>query len=68
MSREDVRRTMASWEADSVAYQERHRPDLNRWDVLAWGVSNIPEDQIQALGDVAGAQKDHDVGRSRDRR
>jgi len=54
MSREDVRRTMASWETDSARYQERHRPDLNRWDVLAWGVSNIPEDQIQALGDVGG--------------
>ena len=54
MSREDVRTNLASWEADSEAYQQRHRPDLNRWDVLAWGVSNLPEDEIQALGDVSG--------------
>ena len=53
MSREDVRTNLASWEADSEAYQQRHRPDLNRWDVLAWGVSNLPEDEIQALGDVS---------------
>jgi SAM-dependent methyltransferase len=54
MSRDDVRATMASWEAESAEYQELHRPDLNRWDVLAWGTSNIPEDQVGALGDVAG--------------
>jgi SAM-dependent methyltransferase len=54
MSREDVRATMASWEADSAEYQQRHRPDLNRWDMLGWGTSNIPEDQVGALGDVAG--------------
>jgi SAM-dependent methyltransferase len=54
MSREDVRTSMASWEADSAEYQERHRADLNRWDVLAWGTSNLPEDQVGALGDVIG--------------
>jgi len=54
MSREDVRATMASWEADSPEYQDRHRADLNRWDVLAWGTANIPEDQVGALGDVRG--------------
>ena len=54
MSRDDVRATMASWEADSAEYQARHRSDLNRWDVLAWGTANIPEDRVGALGDVAG--------------
>jgi hypothetical protein len=51
MSREDVRASMASWEAESADYQELHRPDLNRWDLLAWGTSNIPEDQVGALRD-----------------
>jgi SAM-dependent methyltransferase len=54
MSRDDVRATMASWEADSAEYQERHRASLNRWNELAWGAANIPEDQVGGLGDVAG--------------
>ena len=44
MSREDVRTTRSSWEADSVAYQERNRSQLNRWDRLGWGTWDIPED------------------------
>jgi SAM-dependent methyltransferase len=54
MSREDVRTNLASWEADSEAYQQRNRAQLNRWDVLGWGVWDIPEDEIGALGDVSG--------------
>ena len=54
MSREDVRINLASWEADSEDYQRRNREQLNRWDRLGWGVWDIPEDRIGALGDVAG--------------
>src|SRR5205823_1219539 len=44
VSREDVRTNLASWEADSEAYQQRNRAQLNRWDLLGWGVWDIPED------------------------
>ncbi|MFI5056410.1 MAG: methyltransferase domain-containing protein [Actinomycetota bacterium] len=54
MSRDDVRANLASWEADSAAYQERNADQLNRWDRLAWGVWDLPEDQVGALGDVEG--------------
>jgi SAM-dependent methyltransferase len=54
MSREDVRTTRGSWEADSVAYQERNRYQLNRWDRLGWGTWDIPEDEVHALGEVGG--------------
>jgi SAM-dependent methyltransferase len=53
MSRDDVRVNLASWEHDSDAYQERNREQLAR-SRLAWGVWDIPEDQIHALGDVDG--------------
>jgi len=32
MSRDDVRANLASWEADSADYQERHGAFLARWD------------------------------------
>ena len=51
MSREDVRTNLASWEADSEDYQARNRAQLNRWDRLAWGTWDIPEDDIHALGE-----------------
>jgi SAM-dependent methyltransferase len=54
MSREDVRTNLASWEADSADYQARNHAQLNRWDRLGWGVWDIPEDDIHALGDVDG--------------
>ncbi|MGZ4124359.1 MAG: hypothetical protein ACXVQU_02230 [Actinomycetota bacterium] len=53
MSRDDVRTNLASWEHDSAAYQERNREQLGR-ERLAWGIWDIPEDEIGALGDVAG--------------
>jgi SAM-dependent methyltransferase len=49
-----VRRNRESWEHDSAAYQGRNAAQLNRWDVLGWGVFDIPEDEVHALGDVAG--------------
>ena len=54
MSRADVRANLASWEADSAAYQQRNADQLNRWDRLAWGVWDLPEEQVGALGDVDG--------------
>ena len=54
MTREDVRINLASWEADSERYQRENRPQLNRWDRLGWGVWDILEDEIHALGDVDG--------------
>jgi SAM-dependent methyltransferase len=53
VSREDVRKNLRSWEADSHSYQEEHRSQLNRWDVFGWGTWDVPEDEISALGDVA---------------
>jgi len=54
VSRDDVRTNRASWDADSDAYQDRNRGQLNRWDRLAWGIWDVPEDEVHALGDVAG--------------
>jgi len=54
MSRDDVRTNLASWEADSAGYQARNAAQLNRWDRLGWGTWDVLEDDIRALGDVAG--------------
>ncbi len=54
MSRDDVRANLASWEADSAGYQERNAAQLNRWDRVVWGTWAVPEDEVNALGDVAG--------------
>jgi SAM-dependent methyltransferase len=54
VSRDDVRTNLASWEADSDAYQDRNAGQLNRWDVLGWGIWDVPEDEVGALGDVQG--------------
>lgn len=54
MSRDDVRANLASWEADSADYQQRHSEFLARWDHFGWGTWAIPEDDVHALGDVDG--------------
>jgi SAM-dependent methyltransferase len=54
MSRDDVRANLASWEADSADYQQRHGAFLSRCDEFGWGTWGIPEDEIHALGDVDG--------------
>jgi SAM-dependent methyltransferase len=51
---EHVRKNREHWEQESNEYQERNRAQLNRWDFLGWGVYDVPEDEIHALGDVAG--------------
>jgi ubiquinone/menaquinone biosynthesis C-methylase UbiE len=51
---EHVRKNRRHWEGEADAYQERNRDQLNRWDLLAWGVYDRPEDEIHALGPVEG--------------
>ena len=54
MSRDDVRKNLEMWEASSADYQARNASQLNRWDGVVWGTWAIPEDEIHALGDLAG--------------
>jgi SAM-dependent methyltransferase len=56
MSRDDVRTNLRSWEADSAGYQARNAEQLDRWDRLAWGIWDVPEDEVGALGDVTGIE------------
>jgi SAM-dependent methyltransferase len=51
---EHVRKNRDHWEREAEEYQQRNRPQLNRWDVLGWGTYDVPEDEIRALGDVRG--------------
>jgi SAM-dependent methyltransferase len=51
---EHVRKNREHWERQADAYQERNRSQLNRWDRLGWGTYDVPEDEIDALGDVRG--------------
>jgi len=48
-----ARRNRAFWNELSDTYQADHGPDLARHGA-AWGVWQIPEDEVNALGDVAG--------------
>ena len=43
-----------SWNADSDTYQADHGPQLAASGGLAWGVWQIPESELQVLGDVKG--------------
>ena len=56
MTRDDVRANLASWEADSAAYQERGKALLNDWSTFGWGVWHVPESEVRALGDVRDAE------------
>jgi len=49
-----VKRNRQNWETQSAEYQSSNAAQLNRWDRLAWGVWDTPEDDIAALGDVRG--------------
>jgi SAM-dependent methyltransferase len=51
---EHVRKNREHWERESDEYQDRNRAQLNSWDHLGWGVYDAPEDEVGALGDVAG--------------
>jgi SAM-dependent methyltransferase len=47
-------RNRASWDASSDEYQAKHGEMLAASGGLAWGTSQIPESELQVLGDVAG--------------
>lgn len=49
-----VRRNRDSWNTDADAYQARHAPLLAASGGMAWGVWQIPEAELQVLGDVRG--------------
>jgi SAM-dependent methyltransferase len=55
-SAEHVRKNREHWEHEAAEYQQRNRAQLNRWDRLGWGVFDALEDDIHALGDVAGVR------------
>jgi SAM-dependent methyltransferase len=53
MSTPDAQRNRASWDAASDEYQERHREFIGRAEPR-WGMWQLPEPDLQILGDVAG--------------
>jgi SAM-dependent methyltransferase len=50
---DEARRNRAAWDRASDDYQARHGTQLNSY-ACVWGTWNIPEDELHALGDVAG--------------
>jgi SAM-dependent methyltransferase len=44
----------AMWDAYSDEYQERHGAQLAQSGGSAWGTNNLPESELQVLGEVAG--------------
>lgn len=44
------------WDAQSAAYQQRHGDQLAASGGCAWGVWQIPEDELKALGEVVGRE------------
>jgi SAM-dependent methyltransferase len=53
-SSDHIARNRRHWESRSGDYQREVGSQLNRWDRLGWGVWDLPEDEIGALGDVRG--------------
>jgi SAM-dependent methyltransferase len=51
---EHAARNRAAWDAYSDEYQERHGNQLADSGGAAWGVAQIPESELNVLGDVAG--------------
>ncbi len=49
-----ARHNREMWDRDSDAYQESHGPQLRKAGGTAWGVWQVPESELQVLGDVAG--------------
>lgn len=52
--RKEIAVNLAAWEADAEDYQRRNGSQLNRWERLGWGVWDIPEEAVGALGRVEG--------------
>lgn len=53
MPADHVRKNRAAWNATSDAYQATNGAHLDR-EPRSWGVWQIPESELRALGDVAG--------------
>lgn len=53
MSSPDAARNRASWDAASDEYQDRHREFIGQAEPR-WGMWQLPESELQILGDVAG--------------
>ncbi len=51
---EHATRNQAMWDAYSDEYQATHGAQLAESGGMAWGVAQIPETELQVLGDVAG--------------
>jgi SAM-dependent methyltransferase len=51
---EHERQNRAAWNADADDYQARHGAQLKESTGLAWGTTQIPESDLNVLGDVAG--------------
>jgi SAM-dependent methyltransferase len=49
-------RNRAMWDAYSDEYQGKHGGQLAKSGGLAWGTSQIPESELNVLGDVAGKE------------
>ncbi len=47
-------RNRTYWDGYSDEYQDTHGKDLADSGGLAWGTSQIPEDELQVLGEIAG--------------
>lgn len=50
---EHARRNRAYWDATAAEYQERHRDFIGRPEPR-WGIWQLPESDLDVLGDVAG--------------
>jgi SAM-dependent methyltransferase len=53
MASSDALRNRAAWDAKSDEYQELHREFIGRTEPR-WGMWQLPESELQILGDVAG--------------
>ena len=53
MSSPDAERNRTAWDAASDEYQERHREFIGQAEPR-WGMWQLPESELQILGDVAG--------------
>ena len=52
--REHEAANRSAWNADADDYQARHGDQLRDSGGMAWGVTQIPESELQVLGEVAG--------------
>jgi len=52
----DARLNRQAWDEDADTYQARHEKSLSGKKAFAWGLWRLPEDDVGALGEVAGKQ------------